>query len=248
MHSTTSIVGERPRGQLERLQVLIPARDPDLRLISLVEDLDTYGFHSVLVVDDGSRSDSAGIFNYLKTLPRVYLVRRAMNHGKGGALKAGLHFILNNLTQIDGVITADADGQHTAHDIVAVAMAMEVNNNHVTLGVREFGRDVPLRNRYGNRLAKLIFRYIARMNISDTQTGLRGLPRALLPQLVNLPGERYEYEMSVLAYICRHVGKPREIPIETIYLDGDRSSHFNPLWDSLRIYLVLMRFYLSTLR
>lgn len=248
MYRTTSILEERPRGQLERLQVLIPARDPDLRLISLVEELDTYGFHSVLVVDDGSCSDSAGIFNYLKTLPRVYLVRRAMNHGKGGALKAGFHFILNNLAQLDGVITADADGQHTAHDIVAVAMAMELDSNQLTLGVREFGGEVPLRNRYGNRLTKLIFRYITRMNISDTQTGLRGLPRSLLPQLVNLPGERYEYEMSVLAYICRHVGKPREIPIETIYLDGDRSSHFNPLWDSLRIYLVLMRFYLSTLR
>lgn len=247
MHGTAPIFEERRRGQLERLQVLIPARNPDLRLISLVEELDSYGFHSVLVVDDGSGSESAGIFNYLKTLPRVYLVRRAMNHGKGGALKAGFHFILNNVAQIDGVITADADGQHTVHDIVAVAMSMELDSNQMTLGVREFGRDVPLRNRFGNRLTKLIFRYITRMNISDTQTGLRGLPRSLLPQLVNLPGERYEYEMSVLAYVCRHVGKPREIPVETIYLSGGPSSHFHPLWDSLRIYLVLMRFYLSTL-
>ncbi len=227
--------------------VLIPARDPDLRLISLVEELATYGFASILVVDDGSHPDSAPIFNHLKTLPRLDLLRHAINQGKGRALKAGFNFILNNLPQIDGVITADADGQHAAPDIVAVATAMTHDSDQVTLGVREFAADVPLRSRFGNMLTRHIFGRVTRMNITDTQTGLRAFPRSFLPQLVTLPGERYEYEMSVLAYTCRYIGKPREIRIKTIYLQGNRTSHFHPLWDSMRIYFVLVRFYLSTL-
>ncbi len=226
--------------------MLIPARDPDVRLVALVDELTIYGFTAILIVDDGSHPDSAPVFNHLKTLPNVQVLCHAVNHGKGRALKTGFNYVLSNLPLIEGVITADADGQHAADDIVAVAAAMEQGSNEVMLGVREFAKDVPLRNRFGNVLTKLIFEHITGMNISDTQTGLRAFPRSVLPKLVSLPGDRYEYEMDVLAYTCRHIGKPREIGIKTIYLEGICSSHFHPLWDSLRIYFVLLRFYLST--
>jgi putative flippase GtrA len=76
---------------------------------------------------------------------------------------------------------------------------------------------------------------------------LRAFPRNLLPELLVLEGERYEYEMTVLAHVCRLGNKPLEIPIEAVYIDGNRASHFDPVRDSMRIYFVLLRFYFSAI-
>jgi len=247
MSSTLPTPDQSSHGELEHLVVLIPAWNPDTRLIGLVEELAAYGFAMILVIDDGSPADRLSIFEQMKTVPSFHLLRHERNRGKGRALKTGFRYILSDLPMIDGVITADADGQHAAADIVAVARAMRDGSDEVTLGVREFAKDVPLRNWFGNVLTKHIFGFVAGMKVSDTQTGLRAFRRSLLPQLEILPGERYEYEMTVLAYICRHIGKLREIPITTIYMEGDNTSHFHPVWDSLRIYRALVRFYFSSL-
>jgi len=246
MSSTLPTSDQRSHGELEHFLVLIPAWNPDTRLIALVEDLAAYGFAMILVVDDGSPAGSLPIFEQMKTVPSVHLLRHERNRGKGRALKTGFRYILSELALIEGVITADADGQHAVADIVAVARAMREGGDEVTLGVREFAKDVPLRNWFGNVLTKHVFGFVAGMKVSDTQTGLRAFRRSILPQLEILPGERYEYEMTVLAYICRHLGKLREIPITTIYMEGGKTSPFHPVWDSLRIYLALVRFYFSS--
>jgi putative flippase GtrA len=82
--------------------------------------------------------------------------------------------------------------------------------------------------------------------LCDTQSGLRGIPRELIPRLLLLDGERYDYEMNVLAYAAASSGIA-EVPIQTIYLDQNRCSHFQPFWDSMRIYLVLARYCVSSL-
>ncbi len=248
MSSTLPTSDQSSLGALEPFVVLIPAWNPDARLIALVRELAAYGFAMILVVDDGSPASSLPLFEEIETVRSCHLLRHERNRGKGCALKTGFRYVLSELPSIDGVITADADGQHAVADIVAVARAMRDSGDLVTLGVREFAKDVPLRNWLGNVLTKHVFGFVAGMKVSDTQTGLRGFRRSLLPQLEILPGERYEYEMTELAYICRHVGRPREIPITTIYMEGDNTSHFHPVWDSLRIYVALIRFYFSSLR
>ena len=77
--------------------------------------------------------------------------------------------------------------------------------------------------------------------------GCRAFPRSILGELMLLDGERYEYEMTVLAHLCRTGRRPLEVPIETVYIDGNQSSHFDPIRDSMRIYFVLLRFFASSL-
>lgn len=247
MTSALPTPAERFPECLEHFLVLIPAWNPDARLIALVEELVRYGFAAILVIDDGSASDSLPIFEHLRTHRTIQVLRHDTNMGKGRALKTGFRYVVNALPWVEGVITADADGQHAAADIVAVANAMRDGGDHVTLGVRTFTKDIPLRNLFGNVLTRYIFGLVTGINASDAQTGLRAFPRSLLPELENLPGEHYEYEMSVLTYICLHFGKPREIGIRTIYFKESHSSHFHPLWDSMRIYFSLVRFYFSSL-
>jgi glycosyltransferase involved in cell wall biosynthesis len=229
---------------LERVAVLIPARAPERQLQPLVQRLGDAGFGKILVVDDGSGPDFEPLFAAVARLPKVTLLRHAVNLGKGRALKTGINHFLNDAGGCSGLLTCDADGQHAPEDIVRVAEQFVQNEKTVVLGARTFAKDVPLRSRFGNELTRKIFGFVTGKPLTDTQTGLRVFPREMLPELLLLDGERYEYEMTALLHVCRFQ-QPVEVPIATIYLEGNRSSHFDPIRDSMRIYFVLFRFYLS---
>lgn len=235
-----------PAESLRSIAVLIPARDPDLVLLPLVETLSAAGFGAIVLINDGSSPACNALFAEISALPSVHLLQHAVNLGKGRALKTGFNYCLTQLPDVSTVITADADGQHTATDILRVAEASLIADGRVILGSRTFAKDVPLRSKIGNTLTRHIFSFVTGTKLADTQTGLRSFPVTMLPSLMLLDGERYEYEMTVLAHVCRQ-RKPIEVPIETVYIDGNRSSHFDPIWDSMRIYFVLARFYFSAI-
>jgi hypothetical protein len=150
-----------------------------------------------------------------------------------------MRHVLDELPEMLGVVTADADGQHTAADVVRVAEAVLGAGGRMVLGARSFAGDVPWRSRLGNGMTQRLFGWVTGVWLADTQTGLRGFPRRMLVEAAMLQGERYEYEMTVLADVCGRGERPVEVAIETVYLEGNRSSHFDPLWDSVRIYGVL---------
>jgi len=218
-----------------------------MRLLGLVQELVAAGFGAVILVDDGSPSSCTQIFNAAARTAAVHLLRHAVNLGKGRALKTGINYFLNELPEFTALVTADGDGQHTVADIVRAAQALPASHGRAVLGVRHFARDVPLRSKFGNLLTRQIFRLATGAKLGDTQTGLRAFSRDLLVELLLLEGERYEYEMTVLAHLCRSGRQPLEVPIETVYIDHNRSSHFDPIRDSMRIYFVLMRFFASSL-
>jgi len=217
--------------------ILIPAYKPDDRLHALVTEL--LAHFEVVVVDDGSGSAFTPIFDALPD--RVVLLRHPANMGKGAALKTGINAIAHRFPN-QAVITADSDGQHTTNDILKLAQAMQAQPEALVLGCRQFTKDIPLRSRFGNLMTKALFRPIVGFRVSDTQTGLRGLPAAHLQALAQLPGNRYEYEFNMLLWTkITHVPIV-EIPIQTIYIDNNSSSHFHVIRDSSRIYRCLLRF------
>ena len=55
------------------------------------------------------------------------------------------------------------------------------------------------------------------LTIPDTQTGLRGLPMAILSAMANVQGERFEYEMNMLLELKVLQINLTMIPIQTIY-------------------------------
>ncbi|ADV84346.1 bifunctional glycosyltransferase family 2/GtrA family protein [Terriglobus saanensis] len=231
---------------LSAIAVLIPVRHIEPVLEETIAELMACGFALVVLVDDGSPQKDRPIFNRFARagLP---VLRHSVNLGKGRALKTGFNYILTEYPHLLGVVTADADGQHTVADIAHVAARLAVSGSEPILGVRSFSGNVPLRSRFGNTLTRVLFAFGTGVRVGDTQTGLRGLPMASLPELMTLDGERYEYEMTMLAHLCREGNKPVEVPIETVYIEGNRSSHFDPVWDSMRIYFVLARFFLSSI-
>ncbi|MCU1446660.1 GtrA family protein [Cryobacterium sp.] len=223
--------------------ILIPAFEPDARLVSLVADLRAGAEpFPVLVVDDGSGADYRPVFDAVRALG-AEVIGHPVNLGKGCSLKAGFRHILSRYPGA-AVVCADSDGQHRVRDIVRVADRVRQHAGRadapVVLGARRFTGTVPLRSRVGNTLARQAFRFSTTVSLRDTQTGLRGYPASLLAGLVGVDGNRFEYELNTLLEASRVGRRIEEVDIETVYLHGNASSHFRPVVDSLRVMRPLL--------
>ena len=219
--------------------VLIPAYNPDEKLLALLPKLKER-FSRIVIVDDGSVKGREIFPQAEKYVEKILVHER--NRGKGAALKTGFAYLGDSTD----VITADSDGQHTPEDIAKVAEGLRNHRDGLVLGVRSFSGKVPLRSRFGNWWTRWFFFLMTGLMIRDTQTGLRGIPAALLPRVARIPGDRYEYEMAMLADAKNHPSRPLQIPIETVYIDSNATSHFNPLLDTIRIYRSLFQFCISS--
>lgn len=221
---------------------LIPAYQPGPTLVAVVRSLAGSGLRAVVVIDDGSGPEYGGMFDQLKQFEEVRVIRHAVNLGKGAALKTGMNYALVEFPGLAGIVTADADGQHDPEDILRVARRFAGNSDALVLGARTFAGYVPLRSRLGNAITRSIMRLAVGHRLSDTQTGLRAIPRALAVRMLSVPASGYEFELEMLI-AAKHLGvKVIEEPIRTVYLNGNPTSHFEPLRDSMRIYFVLLRF------
>ncbi len=230
------------------IAVIIPALNPDERMITLVQQLHDSGFVNIILVDDGSEIKNREYFKTCKERYHCTVIRHVVNFGKGMALKSAFNHILKSDADIKGVVTVDCDGQHILSDIDTCARLTYENPDHLVLGCRQFeDKSIPLRSRFGNKLTRRIIGLLCGIHVSDTQTGLRGLPTPLIDRyFANTKGERFEYEMNMLICAKEHQIPFREFPISTIYLENNESSHFNPFIDSIRIYKVFLKFLLSS--
>lgn len=227
------------------MAVLIPSYEPTDRLTRVVLGLRALdpSVH-ILVVDDGSGPAYAAQFDAARAAG-AEVVHLTRNRGKGTALKVGLYRLLATRPGED-VVTADSDGQHTPADILAVAAAT-AGQESLVLGCRGFTGDVPPASRFGNTVSRWLFRLAAGFAVSDTQTGLRGIPAGLVGWASGIPGERFEYEQNMLLR-CSGAGVTvREVPIETVYFDHNSGTHFRPVADSVRVLLPVLAFAGSSL-
>ncbi len=234
---------ERVNQALADAVILIPSLEPDDRLPAYIRKLVGSGFGHVVVVDDGSPEQYQAIFREIEEIDsRVRVLHHDVNHGKGVALKTGYRWIQENLPRISGVITADADGQHTVPDCVRLAETLENGQRALYLGSRDFSLDhVPPKSRTGNRLTSVLFFLLYGKWLQDTQTGLRAFRKEDLDFMIQVEGERFEYEMNVLIACARHDLPMIPITIETVYENENKGTHYRPRKDSMRIFRVIIR-------
>jgi len=221
--------------------VLIPAYEPTASLADVARELRLFAPDlKVVVVDDGSGPGFDAAFRAAKA-EDAEVLRYDHNRGKGHALKTGLRHVRDNYPG-EAVVTADSDGQHSPADIARVAARLATATDTIVLGGRRFAGEVPLRSRVGNAISRGAFRAATGRAVHDTQTGLRGFPASTIDWLLTIEGDRFEYELQMLLR-ARDAGLfIDEIPIETIYLEHNASSHFRPVVDSVRVMRPLIVF------
>ncbi|WP_339148077.1 MULTISPECIES: bifunctional glycosyltransferase family 2/GtrA family protein [unclassified Sutcliffiella] len=230
-----------------RVTVLIPAYNPDYKLMELVKKIVKKGFQQILIVNDGSKSECEPIFNQIKKIEQCTILEHDVNYGKGQALKTAFSYFLDTFPDNLGLVTVDADGQHAVEDVEKVSQRLRECPDCLVLGVRDFsGEDIPFRSRFGNMLTKGVARFACGIKITDTQTGLRGIPSHFVRKLLSVAGQRYEFEMNMLVECKPNNVEIEEVKIQTIYIEENESSHFNPIKDSIRIYAVFLKFAFSS--
>lgn len=232
------------------IPIVIPSYEPDDKLITLVDKLiESKLKQPVVIVDDGSEGEGyQQIFNKIQKDYPVKVLHHAVNNGKGRALKSAFNYLLIEYPDMIGCVTIDSDGQHRIEDMIACMEALEANPEALVLGVRNFnGENVPTRSSFGNKTTSRVMKLLVGLSISDTQTGLRAIPAQYMKYLMNEKGERFEFETNMLLSTREENIQIIEVPIETIYLEENRTSHFNPLKDSLRIYAMFTKFIVSSL-
>ena len=215
-----------------KIIILIPSYEPTNELINLVKKIK----HDIVVVNDGSSSEYDDIFNEVKKHAKI--ISYDKNHGKGYALKIGLKYIDDNYKCKYIVVTMDSDGQHSINDIDK--LVKEVSNNTLILGKRLRGENTPLRSYLGNSITRFVYKLVTKKDIYDTQTGFRAFSNDLVPYMLSVDGDRFEYEMNVLLY--SNGIKIKEVEVDTIYIENNKGTHFDGIKDSYRIYKQIFKF------
>ena len=222
--------------------IVIPALNPPKELYGVVHDIRQKSRRPILIFNDGSDQEYTELFNRIELdYSDIIYLEHSVNCGKGKTIKDSIRYVMDNHPGC-GIVTADSDGQHLASDILKIADMLEDQNSDLILGVRDFtAPDVPARSKFGNQLTCLIFRYLLNLKISDTQTGLRGISPKIMPDLLQIHGDRYEFETEMLLEIKRKNFSLIQQKISTVYINSNSESHFNPIKDSFIIYYRLLR-------
>lgn len=224
--------------------VIIPAYKPDQTLVKITDQLWTCGCQTI-IIDDGSGEEYQEVFEQVRDI--CIVLSHSANRGKGAAIKTALSYLKNDMWEKGAVGIMDCDGQHLSEDMLKLLEAAGKHRKTLVLGVRNVGKEMPLRSRLGNRITRAVFRLVSGVKVSDTQTGLRAFDSELIPELLSVEGERYEYEMNVLMTCAKKKIPIKEVPISTIYRDKNNSgSHFRWFKDSVRIYKDIFKFTLSS--
>jgi len=221
--------------------IIIPSYEPTEKLVRLIEELKSVRPEcQILVVNDGSAPEYDAIFSQVEALG-VTLLRHEHNRGKGAALKTGFAHLLQN-EDLNAVVCADSDGQHKTNDIFLCLDKTKEHPNSMIIGTRKFKGHVPMRSRFGNTVTRMVYLAASGTMLYDTQTGLRAFAKPMLPWLMKVEGDRFEYEMNMLLE-APAAGIPfHQLEIETVYDKANHSSHFRTFTDSFRVYYPIVKF------
>lgn len=234
----------------KKIAIVLPAYEPDTVMVPFVRSMQDFLSEdlSLLVINDGSgKAHCSAIFEEISAMPHCTVLHHEVNRGKGAALKTAFSFLLEKYKDspgFAGCVTADCDNQHSVSDIMQAVKLLRNSTDTLILGCRNFQQDdVPWKSRVGNTLTRFIFRNLLRLPISDTQTGLRGIPVKLMEKSLELESNRFEMETEMLLLTSKCRCAIREYPIATLYFDRNSGTHFHPVKDALKIYAVIFKFF-----
>jgi glycosyltransferase involved in cell wall biosynthesis len=212
-----------------RPAVLIPGYECATTIAAVVADARAQ-LEDVLVVDDGSRDDTAE----RARLAGAEVIRHSSNRGKGAALVTGMRQLAD--AGFTHALSMDGDGQHLGREIPTLLAAASAERSAIVIGARMIGdQAVAATNLFGNWFANSAAELAAGVPLGDTQSGFRVYP---LATVLGLPidGDRFEYETTVIIRAARAGVPIRSTPTRVYYPPvAERRSHYRKVADTLRI-------------
>jgi glycosyltransferase involved in cell wall biosynthesis len=228
------------------LAAVVPAYNAARHLPGVIERLlgaAPAALERVLVVDDGSRDDTAAVADRLAAADgRIQVVRRPRNGGYGAAMKDGLAAAAGATT----VACVHADGQYSPEALSGLVAEREARGLDLLQGSRiasgtALSGGMPLYKYLANAGLNLLENLTLGLRLTDYHSGyLIYGPRALAQIPFGRLSDSFDFDLEVIASARAaglHVG---EAPIPTHY--GDEVSHLRPIPYGLRVLRVLWRY------
>ncbi|HEX4343565.1 MAG TPA: PIG-L family deacetylase [Verrucomicrobiae bacterium] len=229
-----------------RVCAILPCYNVATRCGEVLHDVLDYA-DQVIAIDDGSSDETGSVLRSIaeRHPAKVKVITFLQNCGKGVALLAGFKRALEEIP-FDVLVAIDADGQHNARDIPRLVEVCVGQKAALVIGERAPCSSTPWRSRVGNGFTSKLFQRLYPVSPRDTQSGFRAMNRELVEVVVKMiKPQRYETELQILM-LALDLHKPLStVPIETIYFDQNRLSHFRPVKDSIRIYWAFLMWHLS---
>jgi glycosyltransferase involved in cell wall biosynthesis len=215
------------------LWVVIAAYNESARIAATLAELAGRA-PNVVVVDDGSRDDTAAAARRCG----VWVLRHPINRGQGAALQTGITFALQRGAEL--IVTFDADGQHDPADLPALLAPVVSGAADVALGSRFLGRTIgmPTSRRFVLKAAVLFTRVVSRVRVTDAHNGFRALSRKAA-QGIRIRQDRMAHASEILDEIRRHGLRFVEVPV-TIRYTAATLAKGQSSWNAVRIVWQLL--------
>lgn len=187
--------------------IIIPAYNEAENIKRVVDHLITnYPQHDYVVINDGSRDDTAKICRQ----NGYNLVDLKVNTGLAGAFQTGMKYAHYN--GYDCAIQYDGDGQHNPGYIAQMVSAMEKEDLDIVIGSRFVTEKKPLSMRMiGNTLIETCIFLTTGKRIKDPTSGMRLFNRRMIEKLAG--SMNYGPEPDTIAYLINCGAKVSEIQV-----------------------------------
>jgi dolichyl-phosphate beta-glucosyltransferase len=215
------------------LSIVVPAFEEQERLGGSIRKILAY-FETeklnaeLIVVDDGSRDDTAGIareaFASNPGIPSK-VVRYEQNRGKGYAVKTGLLAAASDIA-----LFTDADLSTPIEELPKLVDPIREGRCDVTFGSRALDRSListhqPWVREQGGRVINLIIRTMSGLPFIDTQCGFKAFNmKKFRPLLDVMRIDRFGFDVEFLYVANYHGLRLKEIPVRWANVEGSKVS------------------------
>jgi len=213
---------------MAHILVVIPAYNEAARVAGVVRAARQY--LPVLVVDDGSRDDTAA----QAAAAGAEVLAQQPNQGKGAALRAGFRRALD--LGCEAAITLDADAQHDPDEIPLFLQAFADRQGDLIIGARSYRHMPPLR-RATNTFGRWSFSWALGQPVPDNQSGYRLLSRRMMAAVLDSREQGFEFEVEMIVTCVLQGYRLDWVPIRTIY--AGETSHIRPLQHTLNWFRLI---------
>lgn len=196
-----------PRFDVGCISVVIPAYNEQNAIAETVQNVAArlatlVPRWEIIVVDDGSRDDTAARVKPLIAAMPLVLVRFSRNFGKEYAITAGLRYARG-----EAVICMDADGQHRS-ELIAEMLEKWQQGYDMVYAVRQDRSAESGFKRWGTRLFYRMISLGGQISIPRDAGDFRLMNRAVVDALLSLP-ERNRFMKGMYAWVgFRSIGIP----------------------------------------
>ena len=215
------------------ISIIVPAYEEQARLGDSIKQILAYikrekSPAELIVVDDGSRDDTAEIAEDAAAgfpdLP-TKVIRYETNRGKGHAVKTGLL-----AAQADIAVFSDADLSTPIEELPKLVKPIEDGAYDVTFGSRALDRSLigthqPWRREQGGKVMNLIIRTMSGLPFADTQCGFKAFNmKKFRPLLDKMTIDRFGFDVEFLYVAAYHNLRLKEIPVRWNNVEGSKVS------------------------